>query len=330
MSDLVSVIIPVFNRANIVEECLECVYAQIHRPIELLVVNDGSTDNSEDVILSFKEKHQSSDFQIEYIAQSNGGAPSARNTGLKNAKGKYIQFLDSDDLLYPNKIKDAVNVFNKDITLDLVYCGWFVSNESGKSKNVGPDLEKKPFIAEVVLRYLWTSAPLYKKAILDKTGFWNEKLTRAQDREYCARVMQHVNKAHRINSFDCEYRQFIANNSITSSGHKPNAKHPLSGWIANKVMRDLVIKENHNELLSKAIDSLTRRDLKDARRAIACGAPSLTRQILLNNSQVWKLGLKNTINVLFLFVLSLLPTFIVAPLVNYITRLKMRRLQNTK
>lgn len=326
MSEWCSIIVPVYNREKLLPECLSSILNQTYRPIELIIVNDGSTDNSEYTILDFKEKNESADFKIEYIVQANKGAPSARNNGLRNAKGEYILFLDSDDLISPSKISDAVLAYNNDKDLDLVYSGWFVSNQFGKSKNIGPDLETKPFVAEVVLRYLWTSAPLYKKTVLDKTGFWNESLTRAQDREYCARVMQHVKKAKRNNTFDCEYRQFVADNSITSTGHKPNPKHPMSGWLANNVMRDLVIKENHPDLLPKVLLSLAKRDLRDARRALACGANSLTRKIIKSNPEVFKIGFKNTILTITYWLISWVPSFLLVPVIQKVTRFKMKYL----
>ena len=90
----VSIVIPVFNREKWVSEAIESALAQTHKKIEVVVVNDGSTDKSETEILKFKDK-------VKYIRQGNMGPAVARNTGIKAATGSFIVPLDSDDKLDP-------------------------------------------------------------------------------------------------------------------------------------------------------------------------------------------------------------------------------------
>ena len=92
---LVSVIIPVYNAALFLDQCLDSVVNQTLRDIEIICVDDGSTDNSVDII----KKYMMSDSRIKLFRQSNKGAGAARNFGLKYATGKYVHFLDSDDWL---------------------------------------------------------------------------------------------------------------------------------------------------------------------------------------------------------------------------------------
>src|SRR5579863_8085008 len=94
---VVSVIIPSFNRATLVTRALDSVFAQTYRPIELLVVDDGSTDESPKVIESWAIRHRGNEFEVHLICQPNCGAPTARNRGLIDCTGEFIQFLDSDD-----------------------------------------------------------------------------------------------------------------------------------------------------------------------------------------------------------------------------------------
>lgn len=105
LKELVSVIIPVYNSEKYIEECLNCVMGQTYGEFEIVVVNDGSTDSSEKIINALKEK----DNRIKYVKQENAGAGEARNTGIQNASGKYVIFLDSDDKIKEDYIEKLVN-----------------------------------------------------------------------------------------------------------------------------------------------------------------------------------------------------------------------------
>ncbi len=110
----VSVIIPTFNRGNLIEKSIKSVLNQTYQNFEVIVVDDGSTDNTSNVI------EKINDDRIKYIKLNNNkGASNARNIGIKKARGKYISFQDSDDLFYPNKLeKQLQNIINKKSNLD--------------------------------------------------------------------------------------------------------------------------------------------------------------------------------------------------------------------
>ena len=105
----VSVIIPVYNTEKYLDETLNCVQDQTFKNMEIICVNDGSKDNS----LNILKKHARKDSRIKIIDKENGGVSIARNTAMKNAKGKYIAFLDSDDLLAPYAIDEVYNLAEK-------------------------------------------------------------------------------------------------------------------------------------------------------------------------------------------------------------------------
>lgn len=111
MNSLVSVIMPVFNTEKYISEAIQSVLDQSHQNLELLIVNDGSTDNSEEFILKF------SDPRIKYYKQQNKGVSAARNLGLKNMTGAFFCFLDADDVYPPKSIEVRLKVFeeSKDI-----------------------------------------------------------------------------------------------------------------------------------------------------------------------------------------------------------------------
>ena len=114
-SRLVSVIIPVFNGEGFLGEAIESLLAQTYRPVEIIVVDDGSTDRSGDVAKGFK------DSGVRYCYQPNSGIGAARNKGASLAAGSYFAFLDADDVWLPDKLTLQMAVFEDDPGLDMVF-----------------------------------------------------------------------------------------------------------------------------------------------------------------------------------------------------------------
>ncbi len=111
---LVSVIIPVYNGELYIAEAIKNVLAQTYQPIEIIVVDDGSEDGTEEIVRSFKE--------VEYIYQVNLGHGQAKNTGIEAANGFYIAFLDADDVWEANKLSLQINAFQSDPQVGFVIC----------------------------------------------------------------------------------------------------------------------------------------------------------------------------------------------------------------
>ena len=103
---MVSIVIPVYNGSNYLREAIECALAQTYKNLEIIVVNDGSTDDTEQIALSFGDK-------IRYIAKPNGGTSTALNLGIANMRGEYFSWLSHDDLYYPQKIERNVEALSK-------------------------------------------------------------------------------------------------------------------------------------------------------------------------------------------------------------------------
>ena len=105
---LVSIIMPAYNAASYIEEAIVSVLNQEHQNWELLIINDGSTDDTEDKVFNF------SDTRIHYFKKKNGGVSSARNFGLKQMKGEYFCFLDADATYNPKRISSRLKGFQKE------------------------------------------------------------------------------------------------------------------------------------------------------------------------------------------------------------------------
>ena len=99
-NDLISIVVPLYNVENYLKECIDSILTQSYHNLEIILVDDGSTDNSGKICDNYAKK----DSRIKVIHKENGGASDARNYGIKEAKGKYIQFTDSDDFYDKNSI----------------------------------------------------------------------------------------------------------------------------------------------------------------------------------------------------------------------------------
>ncbi|RIW16988.1 glycosyltransferase family 2 protein [Algoriphagus lacus] len=117
-SELVSIVIPCYNQAQYLEQTVQSALASDYRPLEILIVNDGSKDNS----LALAQKLSAENELIRVIDQKNSGVASARNKGISEAKGKYILPLDGDDLISENYISEAIQVVKTNPEVKVVYC----------------------------------------------------------------------------------------------------------------------------------------------------------------------------------------------------------------
>ena len=183
---LISVVIPTFNRANTIINTLTSVQKQDYIHFECLVVDDSSEDHTKQVI----EQFSAADNRFKYIANQNTkGAAGARNTGLKFAAGKYIMFLDSDDLLLEHALTNRVTAFKAQPELDLV-----IANQATLKNGLIEYLVNIPTITDPIIRFYslyprtdipWINNTLIRKDFLLKAKIsWQENLERYQDIQF--------------------------------------------------------------------------------------------------------------------------------------------------
>ena len=185
-SQLVSVIIPTYNRELLIKESIQSVFNQTYRPIECLIIDDGSTDKTITAIENLIGQNTDDAFGIKLVKQDNSGAPSARNNGIKNASGEFIQFLDSDDILYPNKIKDQVSVLQNQEKIDGVYGNWHYGTIESHVLVKGEKWDNSidQFYGG---RVIHTLSFLFRRSFISKIGTWDESLKRNQEIDYFLR-----------------------------------------------------------------------------------------------------------------------------------------------
>ena len=194
---LVSTIIPVYNRPTMIYTAVESVLAQTYRPIEIILVNDGSTDNTGEVLDSIALAHPG---EVVVVHQRNGGAGLAREAGRAIARGEYIQYLDSDDWLLSNKFTDQVIALRENPDCGIAYGVTRLVNEQGDvvsepSKWTG---QKHDYLFPGLLVDRWwhTHTPLYGRPISDLAGAWPKQ--RPEDWDLEARM-----GAHRVKLVHC-------------------------------------------------------------------------------------------------------------------------------
>jgi glycosyltransferase involved in cell wall biosynthesis len=177
---LVSIIIPCYNAEQWIAEAINSALEQTYSPIEVIVINDGSTDNSLEVIKSFGSK-------IRWASGPNRGGNHARNRGFELSSGKYIQFLDADDYLLPPKIETQVNFLEK-TGADVVYGDWrHKYHKKDNRESYGPITfsGKQDDVLEALLKGWWVApiALLFSREVLIECGGWDESLQAGQDRD---------------------------------------------------------------------------------------------------------------------------------------------------
>jgi glycosyltransferase involved in cell wall biosynthesis len=179
----VSVILPTYNRGWVIEEALDSVFAQDFKDFELIVVDDGSTDNTNDILTSYPH-------EIKVIHQQNLGVSAARNQGIASASGKLIAFLDSDDLWLSNKLTTQVKFFST--RPDAMICQteemWIRNGVRVNPK----ERHKKPsgmiFEPSLALCLVSPSAVMMKCSLFDEVGLFNEELPACEDYDLWLRV----------------------------------------------------------------------------------------------------------------------------------------------
>lgn len=191
--ELVSIIIPTYNRGNIIKETINSVLNQTYQHFELLIIDDGSTDDTKKIVQSIKDN------RISYFWQENSGLPAkARNEGLKNAKGNYIAFLDSDDLWLPNKLEKQIKMFEKNEDLLLVSTNGTVFNQN-ISYICFPIQKNKIISFKELLKenIIINSSVLMKKDVINAIGFLDEerKLKSMEDYDYWLRLLNYKDKS---------------------------------------------------------------------------------------------------------------------------------------
>ena len=188
-SPTVSVVIPTYNRDEVLGHSIDSVLAQTYEDFELIVVDDGSTDDTQAVCKAYE------DDRLTYLRQANEGAAVARNTGIERARGEFVAFQDSDDVWHPEKLRKQMQVFEEGAAdVGVVYTGFWRVADDGRTYVPGPGIEPKEGNVHQALlgqNFVSTQVAVVRKRCFETAGVFDERLPRFQDWELWLRLSKH-------------------------------------------------------------------------------------------------------------------------------------------
>lgn len=260
LNPLVSIVLPTYNRARLLSRAVKSILDQTYPNFELIVVDDCSTDNTEGVVKEFQ------DDRIRYIRhEKNQGAPIARNTGIRAAKGKYIAFQDSDDVWCSTKLEKQVNAFNSaPIDLGVIYTSfWLIDNDKEimVPSSLVKQTEGKIHNTLLAMNFVSLSSAIVKKECFVNVGMF-ENIPRFQDWELWLRISKYYSFKHLSEPLVKVYRQsdsISRNTDVLISARK---------YILSKHYAEL---SKNSKLLSKHYSDIgiflcNKGDLKEGRK----------------------------------------------------------------
>lgn len=245
-NSLISIILPVYNSEKFLEKCIESILKQTYQNFELIIINDGSTDNSKTICEKFATAHKN----VKFFNKKNSGVSAARNYGLSKAKGDYICFIDSDDYIEKNYLEILLKTIIEN-NADIVECNYKRVDEIG---NIIGKRDFRTFTCadnyEIVKGFaenihfgnaLWNK--IYSKKVLKGLKF--KELKTSEDYEYLANVYLKCNKKINISNYLYNY----VNNS-NSACNTYSVKQNLEVIYAREMVYDLYKKLNYTHLCS--------------------------------------------------------------------------------
>jgi glycosyltransferase involved in cell wall biosynthesis len=218
---LVSVIMPAYNAAEYIAAAIESVLNQDYRNFELIIINDGSTDDTEKIIHGFK------DGRIRYFRQENRGLAATHNTGIRQSRGELIIKLDADDKMTPDFIARHLQQFEKDPEADLVYCDDLLIDQNDKQIRIikRPEYADRKLLIRDMFRSGFPVVPFrtcIRRAVFDKIGFFDESLPIGEDYDMMRRFIKFGLKIRHLPS--ALYMRRMTENSLSRNLTPQKAK----------------------------------------------------------------------------------------------------------
>lgn len=272
---LVSIIVPCYNQERFIAAALDSLLAQTYPNWEAIIVNDGSTDLSEQIVLDYCR----TDSRFVLISQPNKGLSGARNTGITSAKGAYVGFLDADDAYLPDKLARQVEFLEATAEVDVVYGDYF----RGDSKLVPYTLVSQPLptiaLSEALIYRNWfdVNSPLLRRSIVDEVGPFDEVLKSAEDWDYWIRVAASGQVAY------CSGPVAIYR-THDNQMHKDTAR--MRAECLKVAARRYALNDNRYQRMVAAIEFYHAR-IAVTRRSVGVGLRLLIRALYLSKSPLF-------------------------------------------
>lgn len=244
MEELVSIIIPVFNAESTLEKCIKSVLGQTYKNLEIILINDGSTDNSKKICQNFQVKYNI----IKFFEKENKGVSSARNLGIEKAQGSYITFIDSDDYVSENFVKDLYDAFMIRDDIDITHCGTVNVNQDFEMISKSKLSDVKLFDADTYMKRILEErkfnavcwGKMYDRKLIDNIRF-DESIQINEDLDFLLNILLNCRKIVYIPKND--YYWVDRKDSVTKQGFNDK-------WLKNidncKKIFDNIIRKKPN------------------------------------------------------------------------------------
>lgn len=248
---MISVIVPVYNTSKYLEECITSIIEQTYKDFELILIDDGSKDNS----LQILKKYELMDKRVKVYSQANHGVSYTRNRGIDLAMGDYIMFVDSDDWIESNTLQTLIEAMKK-YNVDAVRCNYFVNGE--QEETIGNDFFEKDEIVydkeqirEKIIPALLSNRMksfsvlyLIRIDILKENIYYDEKIHMLEDQIFCLKLLSNIKKIAFILIPLYHYRINLASVTIKLEYVKTNIENIIK---VNKIIKDF-LKQNSYEM----------------------------------------------------------------------------------
>jgi hypothetical protein len=271
---LVSTIIPVYNRAGLLVEAVNSVLAQTYRPIEVIVVDDGSTDDTTAVATDLEIRHPGI---VRSVRRANGGPARAANDGLKIATGEFIQILDSDDLLMPEKFATQVRALQTHPDCGLSYCyarEYAIGDPppARPARRTGETFDQ--LFPALMGGRIWPGpSPLYRRAVFETSGPFRE-LLRYPDWEFECRLAAAGVRIHHCRLFLADVRNTLR---LEGRGRQGSLQSLRDGAQAHAL---ILSHARRAGVAAPALDVFSRRLFAAGQQCAAAGLEAEARQCL--------------------------------------------------
>lgn len=285
----VSVVIPTFNCRHLILEAIYSVLDQSFKDIEIIVIDDGSTDNTDSLLKPLVENKQ-----IFYFYQSNKGLSNARNEGIRRSRGEFIKFLDADDILYSEQIERQVNHLSGK-TMSVISITDYEMEYPSKNKRIFKiNFGSIPQLAGMIqANFGPVHASLVSRELIKKIGSFDENLQANEDTDFWLRALINGAYFESVNYVGCRYR--ILTTSLSSNSEKQFYEYCKVFENLNRMLFQLIDKVSI-EVLIQLVQSNTRLiHMCFARRV----KPTLIiPTVIMTSSFVCKIKMKSKINLL--------------------------------
>ena len=267
---MISVIMPCYNAGRFIERTIQSVQRQTYQDWELLVVDDGSTDNSVEIVSRLAKD----DSRIRLIKQLNAGACRARNNGIDNAKGEYVKFLDADDILVPNALLEQIKQM---VTLKLNQIpfgdyGFIDENDNVIGEHQfaeSMELLKTDQVAYFFKEWqVLITCPLHRTEFLRKINGFDERLPRGQETDLHLRLAAHDVEFVYMPTKQFYYRQYQAEQRISCNFKEKSRAKIISREIRCELVEE-IFKEKYGQIPSRYFSFFRNGYFDKARRLFA-------------------------------------------------------------